>query len=159
MNPRILVAAIALLLAGGVVAIGGHHAKSGPTSLASPTPTIVRPSVNCAQLPKRIATPSWLPADLPLPPGSYAAEIIPPASSQRATFAVKASLSDFVRFILREWKEKRGWALGHGDAEPGEADDSFRAKDNVRVGAFKARSIYCDENWTLVLLVLTKIQR
>ena len=55
-----------------------------------------------------------------------------------------------MRFALREWP-KHGWVLGRGEAEPGEAEDSFFRGQNV--GAFRARTAYCDNGWTQLFLV------
>ena len=108
----------------------------------------------CAQLPPKSAPLAWLPPDLPFPTGSYPTRDAgtPQGSSQfnRGLLAVKGTLQDFVRFALREWP-KNGWVLGRGESEPGEAEDSFFRQQNV--GAFRARTSYCDKSWTEVFIV------
>lgn len=150
---RFLLVAIALVLAGGVVAVAQHKNHSSHPA-ARPTPsapaTLGGP---CIAAQPRKSMPSFFPKNLPLPPGSYAAEVPPPfAGSQRAVVIAKGTLRDFIVFILSEWP-KQGWVLGRGDAEPGEADDSFRDQRAVNYGAFKARAIMCDTTTTWVFFV------
>ncbi len=150
---RFLAVAVALAAIGAGVAITQRSKPAaGPTP--SPTASVVPTGAGCLPVPQRIATPSWYPSDLPLPPGSYAAEL-PPASgsTRRIIFVSEGSLSDFVRHALADWP-KRGWQLGRGEAEPGEAEDQFAKPSDGRYGAFRARSIFCDQTKTWVLLVL-----
>ena len=156
-NPfhRFLVAAIALLLAGGVAAltnVGKETAASPRVSRTTATPPANVP-LDCLQLPPRRDTPASYPKTLPLPAGSYATDP-PPSTGQyeRVLFAVPTTLSDFVRHVLAVWP-REGWVLGRGEAEPGEAEDNFyRPSANV-VGAFRARTVFCDPNWTWVFII------
>jgi hypothetical protein len=77
------------------------------------------------------------------------------AGSDRAVVIGKGTLREFIVYALTEWP-KRGWLLGRGDAEPGEADDSFRDASAVRYGAFKARAIMCDASTTWVFFVFAR---
>ncbi|MGH2829825.1 MAG: hypothetical protein ACRDJM_05025, partial [Actinomycetota bacterium] len=119
-----------------------------PNATAAPTL-----SGNCLQRGRPIKTPSWYPADLPMPPGSYAIQE-PKAERglRRVVFASKGDLRAFVVHALKEWKA-RGWSLGKGESEPGEAEDNFLKDD--RYGVFRARSVFCEQDWTWVLIVLT----
>jgi len=149
---RFLLVAIALVLAGGVVAVAQHKPHTAPA--ARPTPSVPATLGGpCIAAQPRKPMPSFFPTNLPLPPGSYATEVPPPfAGSQRTIVIAKGSLRDFVLFILTEWP-KQGWVLGRGDGEPGEADDSFRDQGAVNYGAFKARAIMCDTSTTWVFFV------
>jgi hypothetical protein len=76
-----------------------------------------------------------------------------PPPFHKGVWAVKASLRDFVRrTALGEWRA-RGWSLGRGDAETGEADDDFRR--GRQAGTFRARTVYCDTGWTELVVTFT----
>ncbi|HZQ28391.1 MAG TPA: hypothetical protein VFA94_11900 [Acidimicrobiales bacterium] len=94
----------------------------------------------------------WLPADLPLPPGTYpVADLsVSGAGIHQATFVVKMDLRSFVLFVTAEWP-KHGWALGRGDAEAGEAESPYRRANEG--GAWRVRSSYCDATQSELLLV------
>jgi hypothetical protein len=153
-------AAWALVLAvGATVAVdcgndGGHVAQPSAGS-GSPLLTPV-PSQNAFQLPpceypKKVAFPKWVPSDLPLPHGTYATEVLPSTQGyNRGLFVARMSLQDFVKFVLAEWP-KKGWVLGRGDAEQGEADDQFTRPPSV--GAFRAREEYCKPGFVLLLVI------
>jgi hypothetical protein len=87
-----------------------------------------------------------------MPPGSYPLEELKTERGiRRVVFAAKGDLRDFVIHALREWKNN-GWTLGKGESEPGEAEDNFLKGNHY--GVFRARSIFCEQDWTWVLLVL-----
>ncbi len=113
------------------------------------------PSYGCLPLPAPAKTPSWYPADLPLPPGSYPSNIVLPGKTSypRAIFAAKGSLRDFIVSVLAEWP-KKGWTLGRGEAEAAEAEDNFVKLGTGIRGAFIARSSFCDAGWTCVYVVM-----
>jgi hypothetical protein len=94
-------------------------------------------------VPPRAKSVSWLPADLPMPPGTYTAEELPANGSlKRARLVVPLALQDFVKFVLEQYP-KAGWRLGRGDAERGEAEDGF-SRGNAG-GAWRVRSSFCDQ--------------
>jgi len=157
MDPRARLIVVAVLLAvGGTVAIIASRgdAPGDGTFVVRPTPTAPLPA-QCLELPDPIAKPSWLPKDLPLPPGTYA-NAEPPAGAEgiyQIAMTSERSLDDMVKFILDRWP-KAGWELGRGEREPGEAEAVFFADDKKRYGQFRARAVYCDQAWTELLLVL-----
>jgi hypothetical protein len=108
-------------------------------------------AANCRPLPPPGSALDWVPADLPLPPGTYAVrDVSASAAVHHGVFAVRAPFREFVRFALTQWPPK-GWRLGRGDSESNEADDDFtRAKAS---GSFKVRGDYCDTNWSELNLV------
>lgn len=151
---RLVVVALVLAVAAAAALLLGNPSQdptASPTPGASTTPTT---RGRCLELPRSVATPSWFPDDLPMPPGSYVSEV-PAASAglRRVRFAVKGSIRDFVRHALGEWP-KQGWTLGRGESEPGEAEDNFLKSKENRYGVFRAQSLYCDAGWTWVLIVL-----
>jgi hypothetical protein len=104
--------------------------------------------------PDKLPAPSWLPADLPLPPGTYHSENLPGSifGYKRAIFVVPGPLIDFARFVLSEWP-KAGWTLGRGDSEGFEVEAPFTKPPAA--GAFKAQGQYCNPTYALMLLIYT----
>jgi hypothetical protein len=147
--------AVAVVLAAVGVGVALTQ-RSKPSAGPGPSPTVsaIPTGASCLPVGRRIATPSWYPADLPLPAGSYTMEL-PPAtgSTRRIIFVAQGSLRDFVTHALSAWP-KQGWQLGRGEAEPGEAEDQFAKPSDGRYGAFRARSIFCDQTKTWLLIVL-----
>ena len=150
---------LALILSLAVAGCSGSHNRSLSAAKKSLTATTAAGNVSrfgpCQPLPGEGTAPSWFPGDLPLPDGSYAvAELAgTPPAFHKGVWAVKASLRDFVQHVaLGEWKA-RGWNLGRGDAEAGEADDDFRR--GTQAGTFRARSVYCDAGWTELVVTFT----
>jgi hypothetical protein len=146
-----------VLAVGATVAVdcgNNRHAALSP-SAGTGTPTVV-PSgsgfqVPACKYPPTIAFPKWVPTDLPLPHGTYATQVLPSAQGyNRGLFIVPMVLRDLVSFVLSEWP-KKGWVLGRGDAEQGEADDQFTRPPAV--GAFRARDQYCQPGYVLMLLI------
>ena len=157
-------ATAALALALGVAATAGAACSGdGGRSLSSAKKALTATSAPgnqsafgaCQPLPSQGTTPAWFPADLPLPDGSYAVGELAGAAPEfhKGAWAVKASLSDFVQHVaLGDWRA-RGWRLGRGDAETGEADDDFRR--GAEAGTFRARAVYCDRGWTELVVTFT----
>ena len=139
--------------------------SQGSASSAAPRTTLARTSA-CKPVPARAEQPDWFPADLPLPAGSFPVEDTesssPPesesesesdtgsdAETHRGFFAVKGTIDDFVAFVKTDWPAQ-GWALGRGEAEPGEAEGGFRKGDFG--GAYRIRDVYCDATMTELLI-------
>ena len=110
----------------------------------------------------------WLPPDLPLPDGTYAitdpeapagatttsaAAAAPDSETHRGFLAVHGSVTDFSAFIATQWVAK-GWTLGKGDAERGEAEGGYRKGDFG--GAFRVRDVYCDPSFSELLITYGK---
>jgi hypothetical protein len=135
------------VLAGTLAAtLAGCGGSSTPAAGASPSlPTVTPcPSVTAAAAP----WPRGVPADLPKPPGAV-------VRSQQTTAAhvhvvrlsTPLSLRDSVLFVLRRLP-KAGYVLGHGDAEPDEADVPF-ARGDLR-GQLKLTAVSaCRTDWLL----------
>lgn len=101
--------------------------------------------------PKEVPFPDWVPDDLPLPEGIYAYKNLPPVGGyQRSLFVLDEGTRQLIKLVLREWP-KAGYALGRGDAEPGEVEDDFRKPPAV--GAFKANDVYCTPGYTVMYLI------
>jgi hypothetical protein len=156
---RLLVVAAALVLlatgCGGGVPTNGRTTGSGQpvtTGGAELTrPTVVPSDLPKCSYPKRAVTPTWMPDDLPFPPGAYTFRgLSDEGGLHRALLVIPGSLQDVVRFVLKEWPDA-GWTLGRGDAEEGEAEEQF-AKSPA-IGAFKAVAVYCSPGYTKMLLV------
>jgi hypothetical protein len=150
---RFMGIALGLLLVAQIVALVNHDSRS--TATPGPSASV---STSCLPLPGRAATPTWFPKDLPLPAGSYATALSVQNDPRyqpyrQVIFAVKASMTDFLRFAIARWPEK-GWLFGRGDVERGEADASFFRPNQGRNGAFRARTQFCDQSWTWLYLIL-----
>jgi hypothetical protein len=110
--------------------------------------------------PKDEALP-WLPADLPLPVGSYGVRSLGDATGPQqpgsnpmvyhsGLLVVAGTLVDFERFVEAGWPGA-GYVLGRGEAEAGEAELSFTKGPDI--GAFRARADLCEPKWITVKLV------
>jgi hypothetical protein len=124
--------------------------KPLPSALAS---ALYKDAPKC-KFPKSLAPPKWLPADLPLPPGTYHSENLPGSifGYKRALFVVPGPLIDLARFVLDRWP-KAGWTLGRGDSEGFEVEAPFTKPPAA--GAFKAQGQYCNPPYSLMLLIYT----
>jgi len=154
-RPGRLIALLVLLALGttaGLLVEGAKHKKS------SGTPVSAGPfSGGCIHdLPPKAASPTWLPKDLPLPPGTYASQILPGQGGvERAVFTVNASLDSFVKTVLNDWPGKGYSLTGKGDREAGEAEAPFRGPGKVS-GLFRARAVYCDTQRIELLLAIAR---
>lgn len=108
----------------------------------------------CLPAPAKAPTPAWYPADLPLPPGSYASKEVQGPPVAQAFFVVPTGLVGYVQFVNREWAA-HGWTQGRGEAEQGEAENSFARiqGDRREGGAWRAREAFCDTGMVELLLV------
>jgi len=106
----------------------------------------VTTSSTCRPLPLAGGPIAWVPADLPLPSGTYAVRDENVDNGvHHGVFATPVPIKEFVRFAVTEWPAK-GWRLGRGDSEANEAEDGFaRAGEG---GSFKVRADYCDPTWS-----------
>jgi hypothetical protein len=149
-----------------IVLLGGCAAdppSQGGTS-ASPTKQsliggggITRPTaLPSGQLPKcdypeQIASPAWLPRDLPFPAGTYTMQVSPVASGfHRVLLVIPGDLPALAAFVLEQWP-KSGYLLGRGDAEFGEIEDQFSKAPAV--GAFKAVAVLCSPGFAKMLFI------
>lgn len=152
-----LIVLVVLLATGGTVGVllgGGSNGEGGAFPTVAATPSVPLP-VECLELPEQVDRPPWFPADLPLPPDSYVS-LVPESRAEgvdQIVFTVLGTLDDFVRFVLDRW-EQAGWILGRGEREPGEAESVFFTSGTERYGQFRARAVYCDQDYTEVLLIL-----
>jgi hypothetical protein len=147
-------------------AVSLGDASSTADSIA-PRTTVARTGA-CKPVPAQAAPPDWYPADLPLPPGSFpatdtesgpASEADSDAASSsgdethRGFYVVNGTIDDFVAFTKTDWTAA-GYALGRGEAEPGEAEGGFRKGDFG--GSFRIRDVYCDASMTELLITYGK---
>src|SRR2546423_13904701 len=85
-----------------------------PTAFPSGTPSPLTNLPKCRKE-KHLAMPSWVPADLPLPPGTFFTKpIAGQGGYDEGLFAFPISTPDIARFVLKEWP-KAGYQLGRGD--------------------------------------------
>lgn len=151
----VVVACVALVLGScaGKSDPAADRASGSPSSVTStiaPTPQVTAGIQQCKK-PKPAPFPDWVPKDLPLPDDIYAYKNLPPVGGyKRALFAMDTGTRDFIKLVLKEWP-KHGYALGRGDAEPGEVEDDFRKPPAV--GAFKANDVYCTPGYTVMYLI------
>src|SRR4051794_35838981 len=138
-RPKLLAALLAL--AALTAACGGGSGKAAAPSTTTSGPPTTIPGCQPVPPPGSPSTFSWLPSDLPMPPGSYAVSESVLNSGKAGTMVVPLALTDFVRFALAQYPTA-GWRLGRGDAEPGEAEDNF--VKGSQGGAWRVRSSYCD---------------
>src|SRR4051812_43879328 len=73
-------------------------AGTGPGATAS---TFPQPVPNCLPTPAGHGLPPWLPADLPMPPGTvFVEEVATPGPAKVGRFIVAMTIPQFVRFAL-----------------------------------------------------------
>ncbi len=132
-----------------------NEPTAGTTSVAGlgsgPMPTLVPASGGqpCA-FPGRVPTPSWVPADLPWPAGSYVSRELGSGDSHAAQVVVPVSQQDLAAFIADRWP-KAGYTLGDSDAEPGrELEQEFDKGGSE--GKIKAQVVGCDPGYQSVFL-------
>lgn len=102
-------------------------------------------------LPAKVATPDWLPADLPFPPGTYTTQDLGQDSGfHRALMVVPGDLTAWTQFVLSQWPQA-GYVLGRGDSELFEVEDVFQKAPSV--GAFKAVAQPCSPGYAKMLLI------
>src|SRR5438105_3067137 len=129
------------------------RAGSGTIPTLAPLPGVAAVASGSCDYPRQVAAPSWYPADLPLPGGSYTSRrLLDSNGYHRAEFVVPGTLPELARFILREWPNRR-WTMGRGDAEQDEMEDSF--EKGSAVGAFKAQAEDCSPGFSNMLIVFS----
>jgi len=157
--------------------VAGCSSDSSPTVAAASSATASSSSSSaapaqrtsaCTPVPAQSGEADWVPADLPLPPGTYpiedtesptttsdadAHESQAPASAKRGLFVVKMTVADFKNFVATNWPSA-GYALGRGDAEAGEAEGGYRKGDFG--GVYRVRDVYCDPTMSQLLLTYGK---
>ena len=102
-------------------------------------------------LPTRVATPSWLPSDLPLPPGTYPTwELGEGGGFSKLMLAVPGmDTVAFRAFVESSWPAA-GWEIGPGESELGETENWFRKPPAA--GTFIAQDQYCRPGFVRVLI-------
>lgn len=144
---------------------GDHRAPEAAPGLVTTTPNSPPPTIGgagagvgtgpyvgpCLELSEPAPAVDWLPEDLPLPEGTYTVLDLPTGEEdfRRAVLAVPMEYDDFLQFAADEWPS-HDWETQQTEVEPGEADTVFiRGRE---VGSFQARRVYCEENWSEILL-------
>jgi hypothetical protein len=140
-------------LAVAVVGVGSAcSAGTQGTAVKATTTSSTRPPGSCPPLPPPTGTTlTWYPADLPVPAGSYVLDDLSLANLpyHSGDYIVPKTIEAYIRFVLAEWP-KRGWVLGRGESEPGEAELAF-TRGSVQ-GALRIRSAFCDRSHTLLVV-------
>jgi hypothetical protein len=125
-------------------ACGGGDGPAVTTTTTSSSSSVKRaPTFGpCQPAPAPGAAVDWLPADLPLPPGTYPVrELAPEGNVRRALFVVPGTPDDFARFTVEHWPAQ-GWRLLRGESETVETENRFVR--SPAFGGYKARQRYCD---------------
>lgn len=150
--PAVVAGVVMVSCGGDPVARGRRPRPSTPaiSGALSPFPDEAELLPKC-KFPKEIAFPDWVPDDLPLPPGMYAYQHLPPAGGyKRSLFVTTATTQEMTDLVLDEWPGA-GYPIGRGDAEPGEVEAVFTKAPGV--GAFKANDVYCRPGYTIMYLI------
>ncbi|HEX4821214.1 MAG TPA: hypothetical protein VFV00_13510 [Acidimicrobiales bacterium] len=170
-------AVVALPLAVGCSSDSPTAISNASSSAAPSSASSGQRASACRPVPAQGEALDWLPADLPLPPGAYAAEDTESPSGSSASSApsdsgtdtdaesgdtggarrgflvVKMTVEQFKDFVTTNWP-KAGYSLGRGDAEAGEAEGGFRKGDFG--GVYRVRDVYCDPTMSELLLTYGK---
>ena len=128
---------IFLLVLGAACSSGKHTASSKVTTPKGPTTT---GKGSCTPVPPAGQAVNWLPADLPMPPGTQVDREVPYNDKKGAIFAVHQSVADFRTYTKTDWGGK-GWTVSDTDFSKADAK-----------GTLLARDVYCDSSWTQVFL-------
>ena len=164
---RLPTLAVPTLLAAAVLLAACAKGASTAAAPATPTtvtgtdvpevltrPTAIPSDLPLCRYPPHIATPAWLPRDLPFPVGTYTYQVLPDSAGyHRALLAIPTTLDKLARFVEVQWPQA-GWVLGEGESEAGEAEQQFVKAPAV--GVFKAVSEYCSPGFSRMLLVYTE---
>lgn len=124
-----------------------------PTAAPTPTPMVGFDPEDLPRCdyPEAVSMPAWIPPDLPLPPGTYAAERLDTVQGyRRALMVAQTTLREFTDFVLERFPDA-GWVLGRGDTEPGEVD--FQFSRPPAVGAMRSLDQLCRPGMVLILLL------
>jgi hypothetical protein len=130
--------------------------STSPNFFAGAFAPLYPPGLNPSNLPpcqdpERIASPGWVPEDIPLPEGTYATvDVGTQAGYELGLFVVPGSLGDFATFVLHEWPDA-GLVLGREESEPGEIDAQFSKAPAV--GAIRARAVLCKPGYVMLTLL------
>ena len=102
-------------------------------------------------LPRRRATPRWVPENVPLPAGTYFYKRLPPRRGlDRGLFVLRSDAKSFRAFVDRRWR-RAGITTLRPDEEPGEVEDIFQTPSGT--GVFKANDVVCEPPYTRLLLI------
>jgi hypothetical protein len=154
----VLLSALIVAAAAAAVACGKDAATSSATTQgglgAGPFPTLTptgQGGAEACDLPARVATPQWIPSDLPWPPGSYVTKDLGQNGDvRRAQLVVPAPQLDLANYINDNWP-KASYVLGESDAEPGKEIEQQFSKGAAE-GAIKALVVTCDPGYQDVFL-------
>jgi hypothetical protein len=137
------------LAAGAFGGCGGGDGDSSPSPSGNGAPEVPA----CAKAGSRVSRPSDLPADFPLPPGTVITSSQHPHPGQLLIGGViPADLRAAAVFFTDELPA-RGYELGRGDAEQGEAEAPFSGH-GCR-GKWKVNGILnCPDAVTLTLVLI-----
>jgi hypothetical protein len=127
-----------LLVLGAACSGGGKHPSTSP--LTAPKGPTTTGKGSCTPVPPATAAVKWLPADLPMPPGTQVDHEVPFPDKKGAVFAVHLALADFRTFAQTNWGGK-GWTVSDTDFSRADAH-----------GTLLARDVYCDPTWSQVFM-------
>jgi hypothetical protein len=157
---------VLLALLAGACSSSGKSVSTGTTFTPITPSTSVAPSASSSPPASTTAPPchgapaasvglAWLPADLPLPPGSYSVfDDSTDSSHHHAQIDVPAQVAPAVSFITTMWA-RQGWVLKPAPL-PGEPQRYGYTRPHSNLsGVVSVMALACDQSWSLVSLSLT----
>ena len=157
---------VALALLAGACSSSGKSVSTGTTftpitpstSVVSnpttgPSPSITPPP--CHGAPAVSVGLAWLPANLPLPPGSYSVfDDSTDSSHHHAEIDVPAQVAPAVSFITTRWAQL-GWVLKAAPLPTAPQRYGYSRPHSNLSGVVSVVALTCDQAWSQVSLSLT----
>jgi hypothetical protein len=157
---------LALALLAGACSSGHTSASTGSTftpitpstSVVSTPTTRPSPSITpppCHGGPAGSVGLAWLPANLPLPPGSYSVfDDSTDSSHHHAEIDVPAPVASTVSFITTRWAQQ-GWVLKAAPLPGTPQRYGYSRPHSNLSGVVSVVALACDQTWSQVSLSLT----
>jgi hypothetical protein len=154
---------LALALTAGACSSSGRPVSTAPTTVVlsgttAPSTTAAGPlptTTTCHGAPVTTPVVPWLPADLPLPPGSLLAfDSSTDSSHHRAQIDVPDPVTATVSFLTAMWTQQ-GWTVKAAPiAGQPQRYGYSRPRSNLS-GVVSVVALACDQAWSEVTLTLT----
>jgi hypothetical protein len=160
-----LVASLLLAMTASSCSSGGHSVStdtSSPpvttsTSVAAVTTTATSPPVTaplCHRPPAPSVGIAWLPANLPMPPGSYLSfDNSTDSTHHRATIAAPVTAAAAATFITGTWTQQ-GWRLKAAPTATEPQRYGYSRTGSPTNGVVSFAALNCDPSWSQITLSL-----